>query len=349
MAMRSPVDPTRTRPLAGTSFDDTPGRRRNTSHNEAHHLPAPPPHERRPGARAAQPVSPTCHYNVRDLLKHSARRVQPPPRAPVTDRGPATAGGVADARQPRGGYTRTSTATISTTRRTLPAMNAFGTCGSSGSRATTRCAHGKFFKRVMLPGDVETLAFEEAISIKDFVALHCSHERHFRAWRWTMHKRRFRAGRVRPDQPALRRGAIDRRTATSPAASCSSGSMAYDSRSDMIFGTTCATSGRTWRRKCRSGAARLPRRARRRAARAPQARAASTVRRRSPTTSAVPPAGALPARARRPRLRHAGQAAPPALARGLSGLRPDHAIRVSDGRRRCWRTGSPRKIRCAAS
>ena len=47
-----------------------------------------------------------------------------------------------------------------------------------------RRAQGKFFSRIVLEDGTETLAFEEDISIKEFVAEHSTCENFWKVWKW---------------------------------------------------------------------------------------------------------------------------------------------------------------------
>ena len=47
-----------------------------------------------------------------------------------------------------------------------------------------RRSSGKFFKRILTAEGVETLAFEEEITVRKFVSEHTSPEASFKAWRW---------------------------------------------------------------------------------------------------------------------------------------------------------------------
>jgi hypothetical protein len=177
-------------------------------------------------------------FNVRDLLKHCARLVYNlRPRAPITELGPLLP---EEWRTPDNMEVENENihSYDFDNKKNLPAMHAFVHLRQILQSCNYRRAHGKFFKRVMLPGDVETLAFEEAISIEAFVALHCSHTRHFRAWRWTMHKGIFEqvvshlTNRPLDEAPDLQEC---RHLRSYGGDAYGRGAGVYDSRSDMIF------------------------------------------------------------------------------------------------------------------
>ena len=104
-----------------------------------------------------------------------------------------------------------------------------------------RRAANKFFKRIVIGGDhgIETMAFEEACTIKEFVAVHTSYEYHFKAWRWITHPPgnhdamvEFMTNRPLAEAPDLHEN-LHYRSYGGDAMGRGAG--VYDCRSDMIF------------------------------------------------------------------------------------------------------------------
>jgi hypothetical protein len=177
-------------------------------------------------------------HNARDVFQHSARLVcNLRPRASIAEVGSLLPEEWRDPERLEEENVNIHTYDFNK-KKNPPALNVFVHLQRILMTCNYRRAHGKFFRRVVLPGDIETLAFEEAINIPDFVALHCSHERDVRAWRWTMKKGVFeqvvsylthRPLREAPDLDEchhLRSYGGDE---------YGRGAGVYDARSDMIF------------------------------------------------------------------------------------------------------------------
>lgn len=65
-----------------------------------------------------------------------------------------------------------------------PFQNAFIHLRKVLESVNYRRAGGSYFRRKVTSAGVETLAFEEATTIKDFVSRQCSHDANFKVWKW---------------------------------------------------------------------------------------------------------------------------------------------------------------------
>lgn len=106
-----------------------------------------------------------------------------------------------------------------------------------------RRADGKFFRRIVTAGGLETLAFEEAISVEGFVTRHTSHEIDFRAWRWITDPPAnvermvdYMTRRSLPEAPEL---VEDRHLFSYAGDAAGRGAGVYDASSDAFFPYHC--------------------------------------------------------------------------------------------------------------